>query len=56
MFYFADSQIVEERPPPPVLLEVVRDTFRQQNVTRIAAIHHALGDVNARSGDVSLFV
>src|SRR5438270_8365865 len=56
MFYFADSQIVQQRPPPTVLFEIVRDAFGQQNVAGIATIHHALGHVNARASNVCLFV
>jgi len=56
VFYFANSQIMQERPPAPILFEVVGDAFGQQNVSRIATIHHALGDVNTGSGNVGLFI
>src|SRR5207248_475872 len=49
VFYFANSQIMQERPPAPILFEVVGDAFGHQNVAGIATIHHALGDVNTGS-------
>ena len=56
VFYFANSQIVQERPPAPILFEIVGDAFGQQNVSGIATIHYALGDVDTGAGDVGLFI
>ena len=38
------------------MLEIVGHMPREENVTGVAAIHHALRDVDARAGDVRLFV
>ena len=38
------------------LLEIVRDTFGKQNVTSIAAIHHALRHIYPDTSDIGLFV
>ena len=45
---------MQQWPPFRILLEIVRHPFRHQNVTRVAAIHHALRDVDARAGNVPL--
>ena len=52
VFYFAFSEIMEVRLPMSVLLQIFGDAFREENVSGVAAIHHALGHVNARAGDV----
>jgi hypothetical protein len=56
VLHFARTQLVQELPPPLVLLEVLGNTFGHQDVARVAAIHHALRDINADAGDVDLFV
>jgi hypothetical protein len=38
------------------MLEIFSDVLGQQNVTGIAAIHHALRDIDSRAGDIRLFV
>ena len=40
------------RLPAGVMLEIFGDMFGNQNVTRIATIHHALRNVNTSSGDI----
>ena len=52
MLHFAFTQIVKVRRPLPVLREIVRHTLRKKDVTRIATIHHALRQVDARAGDI----
>src|SRR5258705_11323252 len=39
-----------------VMLQVIGDAFGNQNVPRIAAIHHPLRDVNPSAGNVGLLV
>ena len=56
MFHFARAQVVQELPPPRVLLKVLSDPLGHQDVTRVPAIHHALRDINAGAGDIDLFV
>ena len=52
MLYLALSQIVQMRLPMFVLLQIFSDMFRQQDVSRIPAIHHALRHVDPRAGDI----
>jgi hypothetical protein len=47
---------MQERPPPSILFKVIRHTFGEQNVTGVAAIHHALRHVDPSAGDVGLFI
>jgi hypothetical protein len=56
VFHLAFAEVVKKRSPPRVLSEIIGNTFRQQNVTVIAAIHHALGHVYSGSCDVGLLV
>src|SRR5262249_41806330 len=53
VFYLARSKIVQHRPPLRQLFEIIR-AFRNENVTGVATIHHALRDVDAGTGDVPL--
>ena len=39
-----------------ILLQVIGDAFGNKDVSGIATIHHALRDVDSRSGNVRLFV
>ena len=38
------------------MLKILGDMFGEQNVTGIAAIHYPLGNIDARAGDIRLFV
>ena len=44
------------RTPLRVLFQIIGHMLGEQNVSGVAAIHHALRDVDARAGDVGLFV
>ena len=46
VFHFAVAQLVQVGLPAAILGEVVGDAFRDQDVAGVAAIHHALGDVD----------
>ena len=52
MLDLAFAQIVQLRPPMPILLQIFRDSFREQDVPAIAAIHHSLRHVDAWPGDI----
>ena len=52
VFHFHFAQIVQLRLPLAVLLEILGDALRQQNVSGVAAIHHALRDVDPDAGGV----
>ena len=52
MFHFGFTEIVQKRPPASRIFQVLRDVFRKQNVTGIAAIHHSLRHVDARARDI----
>ena len=56
VLHFAFAGFVQKRTPLRVVLQVVGDTFREQNVSGVATIHYPLGDVNTRAGDVRLLV
>src|SRR5436190_14812092 len=56
VFYFTCAKIVQKRTPLRVLLQVLGDMFRKQNVSGIAAIHYSLRDIDAGAGDVRLLV
>ena len=42
--------------PLAVSREILRRALRDEDVAGIAAIHHALGDVDASAGDIGLLV
>ena len=44
------------RLPARIVFKVFRDMTGKKNVTGIAAIHHALRDVNSRAGNIGLLV
>ena len=56
MFPFAFAEIMQIRLPLVVLLEIFCGMFRNEDVTGIAAIHDALGDVDPGAGNVRLLV
>ena len=52
MFHFAFAQVVQVLAPLAILLQIVSNTFREQNVPGIAAVHHPLRNVDSRACDV----
>src|SRR5207248_9608348 len=56
MFHLALSQIMEAGLPVIVLLEIFGDVFRNKDMPGVAAIHDALGQVNARTGNVGALI
>src|SRR5438093_777592 len=44
--------MVQVTTPVAVLFEILGHMFRDENVTRVTAVHHPLRDVDARAGDV----
>lgn len=54
MLHFTRAEIVEKRPPFRELFQIIREPFRQQDVTGVTAIGHALRDVDAGAGDIPL--
>ena len=56
VLYFAGAKIMQQRLPMLVLLQILGDTLGQQNVSSVAAIHHPLGHVNPRAGDVGALI
>ena len=52
MLHFALAQIVQTRLPLAILLEVLRNPSRKEDVTGITAIHHPLRHVDPGAGDV----
>ena len=56
MFYFVLAEIAQIRLPVSIVRQVVGDMFGQENVSGVPAIHHALGHVDARPGNVQSVV
>src|SRR5205814_2259571 len=52
VFHFHLTEIMQMWPPSSVLLEIFRDSFRQQDMTGITAIHQSLGDINPDPGRI----
>jgi len=52
VFHFHVAQFMDVRLPTTLLRQIVRDAFTHENMAGIAAIHHALRDVDAYAGDV----
>ncbi len=52
MLHLAVAEIVQVWLPVAILLEICRNPFRQKNVSSVAAIHHALGHIDAATGNV----
>src|SRR5215831_4649283 len=51
-FHLPFAQIVEERPPMRVLLEVFGYMLRDQDMPGVPAIHYYLGDVDPGPGHI----
>src|SRR3954463_5437730 len=55
VFDFLSSQVLQRSAPVGELIDNVGNGGREQDVPRIAKVHHALRDVDACSDDVDLF-
>ena len=53
---FAFTEIMQARLPIPVLAQVLRHVRRQKNMPGIAAIHHALRNIDSRTGYVRFLI
>jgi len=53
---FAFTEIMQARLPMPVLAQVFRYVRRQKNMPGIAAIHHALRNIDSRTGYVRFLI
>ena len=53
---FAFTEIMQARLPMPVLAQVLRDVRRQKNMSGIAAIHHALRNIDSGTGYVRFLI
>ena len=56
MFDLAFAKVVKERSPARILCEIIGDAFGKENVTGIAAVHHALGHVYSGACDIGLLI
>ena len=56
MLHLAFPELVKKRTPARILFQVVGHMFGKKNVTGVAGVHDALGNVDARSRNVRLFV
>src|SRR5437879_10228327 len=58
VLHFHLAQIMQRRPPSSILLKIFSDSLRKQNMTGIATIHHALGEItsNPRGVDPIIYV
>src|SRR5258708_30870293 len=52
MLHFDLTKIVQRWPPSSILLKVFGDSLRKQDMTGVATIHHALGEINPNPGRV----
>ena len=52
VFHLAFAEVVQEGSPISIFFQIIRDAFRQKNMTRVAAIHHPLRQVDARASDI----
>ena len=56
MFYLASAKVMQMGLPMLILLQILGDMFRKQNVSGISAVHHPLRHVNSGAGNVRPFV
>ena len=56
MFDLAFAQVVQVRPPLPVLLQILGDVLREENVSGIATVHYPLRDVDPGAGNVPALI
>ena len=52
VLHFAFPQVVQMALPIAVLFHVLGQVFRNENVAGVAAIHHALRDIDSSSRNV----
>src|SRR5207237_10388268 len=53
VFHFHLTQIMQMWPPSSVLLEIFRDSLRQQDMSGITTIHQPLGEINPHPGRIN---
>ena len=56
VFDLAFAKVVKKRSPARILCQIIGNPFGEQNVTGIAAVHHALGHVDSGACDIGLLV
>src|SRR3954469_6743570 len=56
VFHLKRADVVEERSPALVILEVLSHMMREQDVPGVSAIHHPLSHVDAGAGNVGALV
>ena len=56
MFHFDFADLVQIRLPSAVLRQIFGGAFGKQDVTGIAQIHHALGDIDAGACHIGTIV
>ena len=56
VFHLSFAKVMEVRAPVRIMLEILGDAFGNQNMSRIAAIHHSLRHVNPGASDVRFAV
>ena len=56
VFHLTLAQLVQIGLPNPIILQVLRNVARKQDVSRISTIHHPLCDVDAGSGNIRLII
>ena len=56
VFHFSFAKVMEVRVPVRIMLEILGDAFGNQNMSRIAAIHHSFRHVNAGASHVRFAV
>src|SRR5438094_5955103 len=56
MLYLDAPKVVQIRPPFAILREIIPNSFREKNMSGIAAIHHPLRHIDAYSSNVALII
>ena len=56
MLYFTLPKVVQIGLPMPVVNQIVGNMFRDENVPGVAAIEHALSNVDSGASDINAIV
>ena len=56
VLHFTCAEIVQERSPLLVFFQIFGDVFGEQNVTRVAAVHHPLRHVDSSTREIGPFI
>src|SRR5438876_10501727 len=56
MLYLNAPKVVQIRFPFAILREIIPNSFREKNMSGIAAIHHPLRHIDAYSSNVALII